>query len=128
MQFIDMQKLIKKYLKDYDKNKESSYWDVYNSLGWKMSQKLPVNDFEWIVDTSQFNEVFIKSYNEESNERCFLEIDVQYPEKLYGFHNYLLLLPKRMKLNKSKSLLLIYMIETEYVIHIRNSKQALNHG
>ena len=35
-----------KYMKDYDKNKESSqlqYWDVYNLYGWEMSQKLPVN-------------------------------------------------------------------------------------
>ena len=29
-----------------------------------MSQKLPVNNFEWIRVTSQFNEDFIKSYNE----------------------------------------------------------------
>ena len=39
-----------KYMKDYDKNKESSYlkhWDVNNLYGWVMSQKLPVNKFEW---------------------------------------------------------------------------------
>ena len=29
-----------------------------------MSQKLPVNNFEWIKYTSQYNEDFIKSYNE----------------------------------------------------------------
>ena len=29
-----------------------------------MSQKLPVNNFEWIEDTSQFNEDFIKSCTE----------------------------------------------------------------
>ena len=43
-----------KYMKDYDKNKESSYiqhWDVNNLYGWTMSQKLPVNNFEWIEDT-----------------------------------------------------------------------------
>ena len=55
-------------MKDYVKNKESSYlnyWDVNNLYGWAMSQKLPVNKFEWIEDTFQFNEDFIKSYNEE---------------------------------------------------------------
>ena len=39
-----------------------------------MSQKLPVNNFEWIKDSSQFNENFIKSYNEERVEECFFEI------------------------------------------------------
>ena len=40
-----------KYMKDFDKNKESSflqYWDVNNLYGWEMSQKLPVNTFECI--------------------------------------------------------------------------------
>ena len=45
--------------------------------------KLPVSNFEWIEDTSQFNEDFMKNYNEESNEGFFLEVDVKYPEKLH---------------------------------------------
>ena len=43
-----------KYMKDYDKNKESSYlkyWDENNLYGWAMPQKFPVNKFEWIKDT-----------------------------------------------------------------------------
>ena len=50
-------------MKDYDNNNESSYlkhWDIKNVYGWAMSQKLPVNNFEWIEDTSQYNEDFIK--------------------------------------------------------------------
>ena len=65
-----------KYIKEYDKNKESSYiryWDVNNSYGWAMPQKLPVIDFELIEDTSQFNEDCIKSYNDESDEGYFLK-------------------------------------------------------
>ena len=75
-----------KYMKDYDKNKELSYlqyWDVNNLYGWAMSQKLPVNNFEWIKDISQLNEDFIKNYNEESDEGYFLEVDVQHLEKLH---------------------------------------------
>ena len=90
-------------MKDYDKNKESSYlkyWDVNNLCGWAMSQKLPVNKFEWIEDTSQFNEDFLKNYNEESDEGYFLEADVQYHEKLHEIHNNLPFLPKRMKIKK----------------------------
>ena len=66
-----------KYMKGYDKNKESpylEYWDVNNLYGWAMSQKLPVNKFEWIKDVFQFREDFIKEYNEESNEQYFLEV------------------------------------------------------
>ena len=39
-----------KYLKDYDSNKVSSYlmyWDVKKLFGWAMSQKVPVDTFEW---------------------------------------------------------------------------------
>ena len=71
-------------MKDCDKNEELSYlkyWEVNNLCSVAMSQKLPVNKFEWIEDTSQFNEDFIKSYNEESDEGHFLEADVQYPLK-----------------------------------------------
>ena len=35
------------------------YWNVNNLYGWAMSQTLLVNNFEWIKDTSQFNEDFI---------------------------------------------------------------------
>ena len=48
-----------------------------------MPQKLPVNNFKWINDTSQFNEDYIKKYNEESDEGYFLEVDVQYILKNY---------------------------------------------
>ena len=52
-----------------------------------MSRKLLVNNFEWIKDTFQFTEDFMKIYNEESDEGYFLEVDAQYLEKLYELHN-----------------------------------------
>ena len=48
----------------------------------------------------QFNEDFIKSNNEESDERYFLEIDVQYPEKLPESHYKLQFYLKKWKLKK----------------------------
>ena len=74
-------------MKHYDKIKESlylKYWDVDNLYVWAMSQKLPVNNFKWVEDNSEFNEDFIKGYNDQSDEGCFLEVHVQYPE---NFHN-----------------------------------------
>ena len=49
---------------------------------------------------SQFNEDFIKKYNKVSNEGYFLEVDVQYFEKLHDLHNDLSFLPERMKIEK----------------------------
>ena len=52
------------------------------------------NNIEWIKDTSQFNEDFIKNYNEESNEGYLLEIKVQYLENyiifkmIYHFYHF----------------------------------------
>ena len=119
-----------KNMKDYDKDKELpyiQYWDVNNLYGWAMSQKLPVNNFEWIENTSQFNENFIKNYNEESNEGYFLEVDVQYPEISHEHHD-LPFLPERMKIEKVEKLVANLHDKTEYVIHIRNLWQALGNG
>ena len=91
-----------------------------------MLQKLPVNIFEWIKDTCQFNEDFIKNYNEETDEGYFREVEVYYFEKLHDLHNDLPFLPKRMKLEIVKKLVANLQDKTEYVIHIRNLKQALN--
>ena len=75
----NMSKANNKYMKNNDKNKELSYlqyWDVHYLYVWAMSQKLPINNFEWIKDTSQFN-------NDEKDEGYFLEVGVQYIEKLH---------------------------------------------
>ena len=112
-----------KYIKDNDKNKEVSYlqyWEVNNLYDRAMSQKLPVSNFEWIKKD------FTKIYNEESNEGYFLEVDVQYLEKLDEFHNDLLFLPEKIKIEKVKKLIASLNDKTEYIIHIRNLKQALN--
>ena len=71
--------------------------DVNKFYGWAMLQKLPVNNFEWIKNTSQFNEDFIKNYNEESREEYFFETDVQYLKKLHELQNGLPILPEKNK-------------------------------
>ena len=97
-----------KYMKNYDKNNESSYieyLDANNLYGWAMSQKLPVNGFKWENDLSRFNEDFIKNYNENSDVGYFLEVDVEYPKKLFGSHKELPFLPDRKKLEKVEKLI-----------------------
>ena len=87
-------------IKDHDKNKESCYilyWDVNNSYGWAIQQKLPVNNFEWIEDISEFNEDFITHYNEESDQGYFVKVDVQYREELHDLDNLHNDLPFQLK-------------------------------
>ena len=60
-----------KYMKNYDKNKESSYiqhLDANNLYGWAMSQKLLVDGFRWKKNMLNLNEDFIKNYDEDSDE------------------------------------------------------------
>ena len=68
--------------------------------GWGMPQKLLVNGFKLIEDISEIDESFIESYNEESGDGYFLEVDVQYPENLHNLHNDLLFFPERIKIEK----------------------------
>ena len=92
-----------KYMKNDDKNSESSYieyLDTNNLYGWAMSQKLPTNGFRWVEDLSQFNEDFIKKYDQDSNMRYFLEVDIDYSKELFNFHKDLPFLPERKKVEK----------------------------
>ena len=56
------------------------------------------------INISKFDESFIKSYNEESDEEYFFEVDVLFPEKLHDLHNDLLFLAERMKIEKVEKL------------------------
>ena len=120
-----------KYMKNYDKNKESSYiqyLDENNLYGWAMSQKLPVNGFKWVKNTSKIDEKFIKSYDEDSDKGYNSEVDVKYPRRLHNLHSNLPFLPKRMKIDKCKKLVCNLRNKKKYVVHIRSLKQALNYG
>ena len=120
-----------KYVTNYDKSIESSYMaylDAKNLYGWAMSQKLPINGFEWVKNLSKFNEDFIKEYDEDSDIGYFLEVDVDYPKKLFNLHKDLTFLPERKKVEKVKKLICSKEDKEKYVIHIRALKQALNHG
>ena len=39
-----------------------------------MLHKLPVNDYKWFENKSQFPKDFIKNYNDDSDEGCSLEV------------------------------------------------------
>ena len=120
-----------KYMKNYDKNKESSfivYLDANNLYGWPMYKKLPVSDFKRIDDLSIFTEDLIKNFDENSDKGYIFEVDVEYPKNIRMLHKDLSFLPKRMKINKCPKLVCSTENKENYVVHIRALKQALNHG
>ena len=115
------------YMKNYDKNKESSYiqyLDANNLYGWAMSQKLPVNGFKWVKSTSKIDEKLIKNYDEDSDKGYIFKVDVKYPRRLHDLHSDLPFLPKRMKIDKCKKLVCNLRNKKKYVVHIRSLKQA----
>ena len=122
-----------KYMKNYNKNIESSYiqyLDTNNLYGWAMSQKLPVNDFKWVKqeELSKFNEDFIKNYDENGNIGYFIEVDIDYPKELFNLHKYLPFLPESKNANNIEKLICDVEDKKKYVIHITALKQALNNG
>ena len=78
------------------------------------------HNFKWVVNIFEFNEDFIKSYNDESDEGYFLEVDAQYPKNLHDLHNDLLFFFQKMRIEKVEKLVAKLLDKEEYVIHVRN--------
>ena len=87
-----------KYMKNHDKNNESSYieyFDANNLYGWAMSQKLPVKGFKWVKEKklSEFNEDFIKNLMKIVIQDIFLKqiliIQKNYLTVIKIYHFYL---------------------------------------
>ena len=93
-----------------------------------MSQKLPVNGFKWVKKLSQFNEYFIKNYDENNDKGYFFEVDFEYLKSLFNPHNDLPFLPEKKKIKIYKKLLRSIHDKENYVVHIKALKQELNHG
>ena len=121
-----------KYMKNYDKSKESSYiqyLDANNLYGAATSEKLPINGFKWVNDISGINKKFVKSYDKKNSDKGYiLEVDVDYPSKLHKLHSDMPFLPEKMKIDKTQKLVCNLRDKKKYVVNISILKQALNHG
>ena len=45
---------------------------------WAILQKLPANGFKWKKNVSKSNEEFVKNYDEDSNKKYILKVDLEY--------------------------------------------------
>lgn len=78
-----------KYMKNYDKNKKSTYLaynDANNLYGWSMSQYLPYDNYCW-DNTTDWDIEKILSICDTSDVGYILNVDLRYPEHLHELHN-----------------------------------------
>ena len=93
--------------------------------GCGISMKLPLVGFGWVEEASHFSEVSKKTTVKIMMKDIFLQLMLNMK---YNLHNDSQSLPKRTKIRKVEKLSgSLYDIK-DYVIHIRELKQALNYG
>ena len=120
-----------KYMKDYNKNKDSKYLmylDANNLYGCAMSEKLPTHGFKWLTSGEMenlFNNQIVQVWEKTP---CILEVDLEYPEKLHDLHNDYPLCPERVKCDKVEKLIPNLRDKKNYVIHYKNLMQCLRLG
>ena len=120
-----------KYMKDYNKNKDSKYLmylDANNLYGCAMSEKLPTHGFKWLTSGEMenlFNNQIVQVWEKIP---CILEVDLEYPEKLHDSHNDYPLCPERVKCDKVEKLIPNLRNKKNYVIHYKNLMQCLRLG
>lgn len=115
---------------DYNAEEQSKYlmyFDVNGLYGWTMCETLPISDFEWIENVS-FNEIL--STKDDAEYGYFLEVDLEYPQKLHEAHNDYPMCSERMCIGKSKQEKLILNLNSKknYILHYRTLKFVLSHG
>ena len=116
-----------------------------NLYGWAMSEYLPYGEFKWLKNV---DEIDVMSIDEKSNTEYFLEVDLEYHDKLYELHNDYPLAPEKFAASDNmlskycKKIAGRYKIEvgdvkkiipnlgnkTKYVLHYRNLQLYLSLG
>ena len=134
-----------KYRNDYDSKKPSkviTYFDMNNLYGWAMSGYIPYGRFKWLKNV---DEIDVMS---KSPIGYFLEVDLEYPDKLHELHNHYSLAPQKLafssdmlskyckeiadkykiKVGDVKKLIPNLSNKTKYVLHYRNLQLYLSLG
>ena len=135
-------------MNDYDPKKLStfiSYLEMNNLYGWAMSENLPYEGFRWLKRADEFD---VMLTSEKNLIGYFLEVDLQYPDKLHELHNDYPLAPEKstvssdilpkyctkvadkyeIKVGDVKKLIPNFGNKTNYVVHYRNLQLYLSLG
>ena len=87
-----------KYMPNYNSQQLSTYLtylDANNLYEWAICKKLPLNSFLWSSNLNKYTSSFIKNYNDNSDLRYLLEVDVHYPKHVHKLHSDIPLLSVR---------------------------------
>ena len=116
----------------FDKSKPSKYiqyLDANNLYGSAMSKKLPTHGFKWMTCKEMetlFEQQELRTWNKTP---CFLEVDLQYPEKLHDLHNDYPFCPEGVKCkNNVEKLIPNLRDKKKYVLHYKNLIQCIRYG
>ena len=86
-------------MNDYDPKKQStfiSYLDMNNLYGWAMSEYLPYEGFERLKNVDKFDMMAISG---KSPIGYFLEVNLEYLDKLHELHNDYPLAPEKLSVS-----------------------------
>ena len=85
-----------KYMNGYEPEKPSAfitYLDMNNLCGWTMSEYISYREFKWLKNVDEIN---VMAIDEKSNTRYFLEVELEYSDKLHELLNDYPLAPEKI--------------------------------
>ena len=117
---------------EYDPSRPTrylQYLDAINLYGWAMSQPLPTGGFGWVKLRKDWNpNIIVEELSAKKDCGYLLEVDVRYPKELHDYHNDLLFMCAKMRINGVEKLVPNLYYKKKYVIHVKALAQAIDHG
>ena len=89
-----------------------------------MSQKFPVDHFKG-KKKSRFTLKFLRNYDDDSDKKYILEVDVSYPNRLQSIRSGVPFWLERMKIGKCQKLVYNLYSKNNYIICLKLLKLAL---
>lgn len=89
--------------KTFDASSPSTWlylFDIINQYGNSMRKPLPVSDFKFIKDISQFTKKYIENIPPMGERGFFFEVTLRYPAKLHDAHNCFPLAPEHIRISE----------------------------
>ncbi|EFA13456.1 hypothetical protein TcasGA2_TC010687 [Tribolium castaneum] len=123
-------KLRDEHISEDDNQRAKTVWDTFHcqTLG-EYSDLYLKSGFTWLTQ-DEINSLSIMDLTDTTPEGYVLEVDISYPHHLHNSHNDMPFLPENLIPPNGKCAKLIPNLcaKTNYIIHYRNLKQALQNG